>query len=154
MANPKASQPESTKPQGKVTIHAKADIQGKAATLELQWREPKKRSYFNTFDLDPASEKGFVICRFAFVRWGDCVDCTTVLIPEPLIQASRENFFAYMKEVGLSAVDYDSKTPEIPHFNQGTLEFADIVNVSRSGDVGEIALHAFSVGCMKRLRLA
>jgi|SRR5271165_457695 len=146
MTNPKASKPlPPSVHQGSVNIQAKANSQAKAITLKPEWTGAKRRTYFNTFDLDRTSEKGFVVCRFAFLRWGECVDCITVLIAEAVIQSVQQNFVNYVKEVGLSAVDYDFKTPEIPRFHQGALEIADIINVARSGDIAEITLHAFSL---------
>jgi hypothetical protein len=43
-----------------------------------------RRSYFNTFDLEFDTELHFIISRFAFVRWGECIDCVTVLTPRPI----------------------------------------------------------------------
>jgi hypothetical protein len=117
----------------------------KGVTVKLDSVGAKRRSYFNTFDLDRKTEKGFVLCRFAFVRWGECVDCTTVLITEAAIENARQSFLNYVKEVGLGAVDYESNIPEIPRFQHGVVEIADVVNLSRSENVGEISLHAFSL---------
>jgi hypothetical protein len=117
----------------------------KGVALKLESVGAKRRSYFNTFDVDRKTEKGFVLCRFAFVRWGECVDCTTVLIAESAIENARESFLKYVKEVGLGAVDYESKIPEIPRFQHGVVEIADVINLGRSEKVGEISLHAFSL---------
>jgi hypothetical protein len=133
MANHKATQPKATNALGRVV------------TVKLASIGARKRSYFNTFDLDRTTEKGFVLCRFAFVRWGECVDCTTVLIAENVIQNARQSFLNYVKEVGLGAVDYESKIPEIPRFHHGIVEIADVVNLGRSESIGEIGLHAFSL---------
>jgi hypothetical protein len=118
---------------------------GKSITIKSEAGGAKRRGYFNTFDVDRTTEKGFVLCRFAFVRWGECVDCTTVLVAESVIQKAQQNFLNYVKEVGLGAVDYEAKIPEIPRCHHGVVEIADIVNVGRSENIGEIALHAFSL---------
>jgi hypothetical protein len=133
MANHKDSQPKAV------------NAPGKGVTVKPEWGSAKRRSYFNTFDLDRTSEKGFVLCRFAFVRWGECVDCTTVLIPELVINNAQQSFLSYVKDVGLGAVDYESKIPDIPRFQHGIVEIADIINLGRSDNIGEIALHGFSI---------
>jgi hypothetical protein len=89
-----------------------------------------------------------VVARFAFVRWGECVDCTTIILANLLVEQSRQSLFDYVKAVGLSAVEYEYHPPEIPRFSQGGVEIADLINVGRSDDVGEIALHAFSIRYM------
>jgi hypothetical protein len=117
-------------------------------TLTPEWSGAKRRTYFNTFDLDRKSEKGFVVARFAFVRWGDCVDCTTIILANTVVDQSRQSLLEYVKGVGLQAVDYEYRIPELPRFGQGLVDCADLINVGRSGDVGEITLHAFSIRYM------
>jgi|SRR5271165_5305114 len=117
-------------------------------TLTPEWSGAKRRSYFNTFDLDRKSEKGFFVARFAFVRWGECVDCTTIILTNPVVDQSRQSLLEYVKGVGLQAIDYEYRIPEIPRFSQGVVDFADLINVGRSGDIGEITLHAFSIRYM------
>lgn len=117
-------------------------------TLTPEESGAKRRSYFNTFDLDRKSEKGFVIARFAFVRWGECVDCTTIIFANPVLDQSRESLMGYVKGVGLQAVDFDFHIPELPRFSQGVVDCADLISVGRSGDVAEIALHSFSIRSM------
>jgi hypothetical protein len=127
------------------TSHARATkVQPKNVELKLTLHGAKRRSYFNTFDLDFDAEKHFIISRFAFVRWGECIDCASVLLPKAVVQNGREIFMTYVKEVGLSAIDYEFKIQEIPRFNHGIVEIADVVNVSRSGDIAEINLYGFS----------
>jgi hypothetical protein len=101
--------------------------------------------YFNTFDLDRDSEPGFLVARFAFVRWGECLDCLTVLIPRVLVDAGREGLLKYVKEVGFEVLGSDFKVTPVPRFIQGAVETADIINVARSGDVGEISMHGFAL---------
>jgi hypothetical protein len=117
---------------------------GGTLTITPQWGGAKKRSYFNAFDLD-RTEKGFVVSRFAFVRFGDCLDCMTIVLAETLVGHARTILLDYVKTVGLQAVKFDLKTPEIPRFAQGTVEIADVIDVARSDDVGEIAFHSFSL---------
>jgi hypothetical protein len=94
---------------------------GGTLTITPQWGGAKKRSYFNAFDLD-RTEKGFVVSRFAFVRFGDCLDCMTIVLAETLVGHARTILLDYVKTVGLQAVKFDLKTPEIPRFAQGTVE--------------------------------
>jgi len=101
--------------------------------------------YFNTFDFDRESEPGFLVARFAFVRWGECLDCLTVLLPKLLVDAGKETFLKYVDEVGLEVLGSDFKIPTVPRFVQGAVEAADIINVARSGDVGEISMHGFAL---------
>jgi hypothetical protein len=118
-------------PNHKTSAPKRVNASAKGIPLKLESVGAKRRSYFNTFDLDRETEKGFVLCRFAFVRWGECVDCTTVLIAESVIENARESFLKYVKEVGLGAVDYESKIPDIPRFQHGVVEIADVVNLGR-----------------------
>ena len=112
---------------------------GGTLTITPQWGGAKKRTYFNAFDLD-RTEQGFVVSRFA-----DCLDCITVVLANVLVERARTILLDYVKGAGLQALKFDLKTPEIPRFAQGTVEIADIIDVARSDDIGEIALHAYSL---------
>jgi hypothetical protein len=111
---------------------------------KLSWSGAKKRTYFNSFDID-RSEKGFVISRFAYVRFGEIVDCLTIVLTQALVKQLKANLLEYVTSVGLAAVAFESKMPEIPRYTQGRLELADVVDLGRSDDVGEIAFHVFSI---------
>ncbi len=93
---------------------------GATLTITPRWSGAKRRTYFNAFDLD-RSEKGFVISRFAFVRWGECVDCTTIILTQALLDFGRESLLQYVKGVGLQAVDYEGRMPEIPRSSHGVI---------------------------------
>jgi hypothetical protein len=60
-------------------------------------------------------------------------------------QNARTVLLDYVKAVGLQAVNFDLKTPEIPRFAQGTVDIADVIDVARSDEVAEIAFHAYSL---------
>src|SRR5271165_994134 len=91
------------------------------------------------------SEPGFVVAKFAFVSCGECVDCTTVIMPNALVENARQNFMDYVKKVGPDTPVSDIRIPEIPRFERGVVELADIINVARTGDVAEIAIHTYSI---------
>ena len=122
-------------------------MKGESITPSLNWDGiAKRQTYFNAFDFDRESEPGFVVARFAFVRWGECVDCITIIIPKLLIEFSRETLLSYVKEVGLEALGSDFRIPPVPRFTQGRIQIADFLNVARSADIAEIAVHAFALG--------
>jgi hypothetical protein len=66
-------------------------------------------------------------------------------VPNALVKNARQNFMDYVKEVGPDTPVSDIRIPEIPRFERGVVEFADIINVARTGDVAEIAIHAYSI---------
>lgn len=112
----------------------------------MLWNNPAlRRIYFNTFDFDFKSEPGFVVARFAFVRWGEAVDNFTAIFSELLIESARESLLQYVKDVGLEILGSDFNIPSVPRFGNGAVETADIINVTRTGDVSEISLHAFAL---------
>lgn len=100
--------------------------------------------FFNTFDID-RSENGFVLTRFAFVRYGECLSCVTVVFGGTLLNGAREQLLKYVAEVGLKSVDFSLKVPEIPRFSQTIVEIADVIDVARSDNVAETAFHVFSL---------
>jgi len=112
----------------------------------LLWNNPAvRRIYFNTFDFDFKSESNFVVARFAFVRWGEAVDNFTAIFSKLLVESARESLLQYVKEVGFEILSSDFNIPSVPRFGKGAVETADIINVTRAGDVGEISLHAFAL---------
>jgi len=115
-------------------------------TATLLWTGlAKHRFYFNAFVFDRESEPGFVLARFAFVQWGECLNCMTMVFPKLLVDASRESLLKYVREIGLAALGTDFSVPTIPRYAQGTIEMADFINVARSGDIAEISFHGFAL---------
>jgi len=66
-------------------------------------------------------------------------------MPNALVENARQNFMDYVKKVGPDTPVSDIRIPEIPRFERGVVELADIINVARTGDVAEIAIHTYSI---------
>jgi hypothetical protein len=117
----------------------------KGLVVELGFEAPYKRTFFNTFELDKSSAPGFVISHFALAVSRECLDRLTIVMPQKLVDHTKENLIKYVNEVGLREEANAIKLAPISILSSGAVDVADSINCSRSEGVAEITFHAFSL---------
>lgn len=114
-------------------------------TVELDFGVPHRRTFFNSFELDRRASPGFVICHFALVISRECIDRLTIIMPQKLVDLSKENLIRYVNETGLREEASAINLLPISILSNGHVDVADAVNCSRAEGVAEITFHALSI---------